>query len=87
MVRTVDSDVSFSNDFIGRQADAFETGAADLKKKLDEALKDLKLDASDPGLLAAYQAATSSYNVFRNAASNTVKVFKDIDSMILQAAR
>ncbi|VVO48693.1 type III secretion system needle filament subunit SctF [Pseudomonas fluorescens] len=83
----VNSAVDFHNDFLGRQAEAFEVGAAGLKDKLDEALAALALDASDPALLAAYQAAFSSYNIFRNAATNTVKGFKDIDSAIIQAAR
>jgi type III secretion protein F len=54
---------------------------------LDKALEDLKKDASDPGLLAAYQTAFSSYTVFRNAQTNTIKGFKDIDMAIIQAAR
>lgn len=77
----------FHTDFIGAQAQSFETGAVGLKKALDEALAALHADASDPTLLAEYQAAFSSYNVFRNAATNTVKGFKEIDSAIIQAAR
>jgi len=79
--------IDFHDDFLGRQAEAFETGALGLKDALDKALEDLKKDASDPGLLAAYQAAFSSYTVFRNAQTNTVKGFKDIDMAIIQAAR
>ena len=79
--------IDFHDDFLGRQAEAFETGALGLKDALDKALEDLKGDASDPGLLAAYQAAFSSYTVFRNAQTNTVKGFKDIDMAIIQAAR
>ena len=79
--------IDFSDDFLGRQAEALENGAASLKTALDKALLDLKNDASDPGLLAAYQAAFSSYTVFRNAQTNTIKGFKDIDMAIIQAAR
>lgn len=79
--------IDFPDDFLGRQAAAFENGAASLKTALDKALEDLKKDASDPGLLAAYQAAFSSYTVFRNAQTNTIKGFKDIDMAIIQAAR
>ncbi|WP_433739487.1 type III secretion system needle filament subunit SctF [Pseudomonas putida] len=79
--------INFPDDFLGRQADAFEKGASKLKDALDEALDKLKLDASDPGLLAAYQTAFSSYTVFRNAQTNTIKGFKDIDMAIIQAAR
>jgi len=79
--------VDFHTDFLGEQANAFEKGAAGLKTKLDEALAKLHDDASSPTLLAAYQAAFSSYNIFRNAATNTVKGFKEIDSAIIAAAR
>lgn len=79
--------ITFPDDFLGRQAAAFELGATNLKLALDEALEELKDDASDPGKLAAYQAAFSSYTVFRNAQTNTVKGFKDIDMAIIQAAR
>ncbi|MDD0994313.1 type III secretion system needle filament subunit SctF [Pseudomonas sp. TNT2022 ID1044] len=79
--------IDFSDDFLGRQAAAFELGAENLKIALDEALDELKGDASDPTKLAAYQAAFSSYTVFRNAQTNTIKGFKDIDMAIIQAAR
>jgi type III secretion protein F len=87
MSGNVNPPVSFHDDFLGAQAAAFEAGAVGLKKALDDALKKLHEDASDPTLLAEYQAAFSSYNVFRNAATNTVKGFKEIDSAIIQAAR
>lgn len=79
--------VDFHSDFLGAQAQAFETGASGLKTMLDAALKDLHDDASDPIKLAKYQAAFSSYNIFRNAATNTIKGFKEIDSAIIAAAR
>lgn len=79
--------ITFPDDFLGEQAAAFEAGAQKLKEALDKALDDLKKDASDPGLLAAYQTAFSSYTVFRNAQTNTIKGFKDIDMAIIQAAR
>ncbi|CAM3961344.1 type III secretion system needle filament subunit SctF [Pseudomonas wadenswilerensis] len=86
-MRSISDPVQFHDDFLGRQADAFEQGAQGLKEALDKALEDLQADASDPTLLAAYQAAFSSYTVFRNAQTNTVKGFKDIDMAIIQAAR
>lgn len=87
MAGSVISPVKFHDDFLGTQAESFEVGASGLKVALDDALTALHADASDPGLLAAYQAAFSSYNVFRNAATNTIKGFKEIDSAIIQAAR
>ncbi|WP_434571428.1 type III secretion system needle filament subunit SctF [Pseudomonas sp. Z3-6] len=79
--------IIFPDDFLGEQANAFEQGAKKLKEALDEALEKLHNDASNPGLLAAYQTAFSSYTVFRNAQTNTIKGFKDIDMAIIQAAR
>ncbi|WWZ16795.1 EscF/YscF/HrpA family type III secretion system needle major subunit [Pseudomonas chlororaphis] len=84
---SVNGDVSFHSDFLGTQADGFEKGAAELKKQLDGALNALHADASDPTMLASYQAAFSSYNIFRNAATNTIKGFKEVDSAIISAAR
>lgn len=79
--------IRFPDDFLGSQAEAFENGAKSLKEALDAALADLHSDASDPKKLAAYQTAFSSYTVFRNAQTNTIKGFKDIDMAIIQAAR
>ena len=87
MTNSVNAPVVFHTDFLGNQAKEFEDGAAGLKDALEVALEALKTDASDPGKLAAYQSAFSSYNVFRNVATNTVKGFKEIDSSIIQAAR
>jgi type III secretion protein F len=83
----IDIPIHYSDDFLGRQAAAFELGAKNLKEELDNALEELKGNASDPSLLASYQAAFSSYTVFRNAQTNTIKGFKDIDMAIIQAAR
>jgi type III secretion protein F len=77
----------FHDDFLGEQADAFEQGAVKLHEAMNTALEDLQENSSDPGLLAAYQAALGSYTVFRNVQTNTVKAFKDIDMSIVQAAR
>ena len=84
---SVSNPIEFHDDFLGRQAQGFGDGATGLKTKLDEALAALHEDASDPTLLAAYQAAFSSYNVFRNVATNTIKGFKEIDTAIVSAAR
>jgi type III secretion protein F len=79
--------ITFPDDFLGRQAEAFENGAVKLQEALDEALEKLRVNPSDPGRLAAYQTAFSSYTVFRNAQTNTIKGFKDVDMAIIQAAR
>lgn len=77
----------FHDDFLGQQSEAFESNAVTLHDALNKALEELQKNASDPGLLAAYQSALGSYTVFRNAQTNTIKTFKDIDMSIVQAAR
>ena len=65
----------------------FDKGVNDLQKQIDEALAALAKRPSDPALLAQYQSKLSEYNLYRNAQSNTVKVFKDIDAAIIQNFR
>lgn len=65
----------------------FDNGVGTLQKQVDDALTDLSKKPSDPQLLAAYQSKLSEYNLYRNAQSNTVKVFKDIDAAIIQNFR
>ncbi|EGY1365667.1 type III secretion system needle complex protein [Salmonella enterica subsp. enterica serovar Kentucky] len=63
------------------------TGVDNLQTQVTEALDKLAAKPSDPALLAAYQSKLSEYNLYRNAQSNTVKVFKDIDAAIIQNFR
>lgn len=65
----------------------FDSGVQQLQKQVDDALTDLSKKPSDPKLLAEYQSKLSEYNLYRNAQSNTVKVFKDIDAAIIQNFR
>ncbi|STQ90243.1 type III secretion system major needle protein (YscF/MxiH/PrgI family) [Iodobacter fluviatilis] len=65
----------------------FDQGVADLNLKLKEALEELQKNPGKPENLAAYQAALSEYNLYRNAQSNVVKVYKDIDAAIIQNFR
>ncbi|UTH74115.1 type III secretion system needle complex protein [Chromobacterium sp. IIBBL 290-4] len=58
-----------------------------LQGKVDSALTALKNAPSDPQKLAEYQSALSEYNLYRNAQSNVVKAFKDIDAAIIQNFR
>ncbi|MCD4484626.1 type III secretion system needle complex protein [Chromobacterium vaccinii] len=58
-----------------------------LKSEVDTALKDLVANPSDPSVLAKYQSKLSEYNLYRNAQSNVVKTFKDIDAAIIQNFR
>lgn len=65
----------------------FDTGVSDLQGQITTALEKLSEKPSDPELLAKYQSKLSEYNLYRNAQSNTVKVFKDIDAAIIQNFR
>ena len=65
----------------------FDTGVENLQQQVDDALKDLTSQPSNPQYLAAYQSKLSEYNLYRNAQSNVVKVFKDIDAAIIQNFR
>nr|QBJ27753.1 pathogenicity island 1 effector protein [Plesiomonas shigelloides] len=65
----------------------FDTGVEDLQGQVDDALLKLSQEPSDPQRLATYQSKLSEYNLYRNAQSNTVKVFKDIDAAIIQNFR
>ncbi|ENB2031371.1 type III secretion system needle complex protein [Salmonella enterica] len=65
----------------------FDNGVDDLQAQVTKALTDLAAKPSDPALLAQYQSKLSEYNLYRNAQSNTVKVFKDIDAAIIQNFR
>lgn len=65
----------------------FDTGVQNLQSQVDDALTNLTQKPSDPQLLATYQSKLSEYNLYRNAQSNTVKVFKDIDAAIIQNFR
>jgi type III secretion protein F len=65
----------------------FDAGVTELQTALDAALKTLQENPGKPENLAAYQAALSEYNLYRNAQSNVVKVYKDIDAAIIQNFR
>ncbi|QBC42525.1 type III secretion system needle complex protein [Iodobacter fluviatilis] len=65
----------------------FNAGVTNLQTALDAALKKLQDNPGAPENLAAYQASLSEYNLYRNAQSNVVKVYKDIDAAIIQNFR
>ncbi|MBY0444997.1 MAG: type III secretion system needle complex protein [Burkholderiales bacterium] len=65
----------------------FDAGVQELNDKLSYCLEQLQKDPGDPKNLAAYQSALSEYNLYRNAQSNVVKVYKDIDAAIIQNFR
>lgn len=65
----------------------FDEGVKNMHKQVEDALAALKDKPSDPELLAQYQSKLSEYNLYRNAQSNAVKAFKDIDAAIIHNFR
>lgn len=76
---------AFSNwdGFLSEMSGSFDSGVTNLNTELDEALKLLTADPSNPELLAKYQSRLSEYTLYRNAQSNVVKVYKDVASAII----
>ena len=65
----------------------FDQGVDDLNQQVEKALEVLATNPSDPKFLAEYQSALSEYTLYRNAQSNVVKAYKDLDSAIIQNFR
>lgn len=66
--------------FLTEFSNLFNENVVIKKHTLDEALKKVNEDASDPKALATYQAALGEYTLYRNAQSNAVKAYKDVDA-------
>jgi type III secretion protein F len=66
--------------FLEALSDVFNRNVVIKKDTLDEALEAISGDASNPELLAKYQAALAEYTLYRNAQSNAVKAYKDVDA-------
>lgn len=75
------------NGFLSDSSAGFDKGVVELNASLDAALEKLKADPSDPQNLAQYQSRLSEYTLYRNAQSNVVKVYKDVDSAIISNFR
>lgn len=75
------------NGYLDAVSYKFDTGVKTLGEDVVAALDALAACPSDPSLLAQYQSKLSEYNIYRNAQSNTVKVYKDIDASIVQNFR
>lgn len=73
--------------FIDNVSHLFDEGVLDLQEQTEDALEELSKNPSDPALLAAYQSKLSEYTLYRNAQSNIVKAYKDLDSSIIQNFR
>ncbi|MFJ3482225.1 type III secretion system needle filament subunit SctF [Pseudomonas sp. NPDC090202] len=84
---TINVEGDYYSDYLSSKSKDFETAATELNKKVEDTLKKLNEDPSNPSLLAAYQAALGAYTVTRTAQSTTSKALKDLASTILQSAR
>ena len=64
----------------------FDDGVTDLKAKMADILKELGEDgnASDPAMLASYQAALSEYNMYRMLQSNSTKSLSDQSKSVIR---
>ncbi len=75
------------NGYIMDISKQFDQGVDDLNQQVEKALEDLATNPSDPKFLAEYQGALAEYTLYRNAQSNVVKAYKDLDSAIIQNFR
>ena len=75
------------NGYIMDISDQFDKGVDDLNEQVEKALEDLATNPSDPQFLAKYQSTLAEYTLYRNAQSNVVKAYKDLDSAIIQNFR
>ncbi len=73
--------------FLDAASALFDAGVTDLQANLRAAQVDLVNDPSNPSVLAKYQSLLSEYTLYRNAQSNVVKTYKDVDSAIIQNFR
>lgn len=75
------------NGYIMDISKQFDQGVDDLNQQVEKALEVLATNPSDPKFLAEYQSALTEYTLYRNAQSNVVKAYKDLDSAIIQNFR
>lgn len=75
------------NGYIMDISKQFDQGVDDLNQQVEKALEVLATNPSDPKFLVEYQSALAEYTLYRNAQSNVVKAYKDLDSAIIQNFR
>ncbi len=64
----------------------YDDGVKDLKAKMSKILEELGKEgnASDPAMLASYQAALSEYNMYRMLQSNSTKSLSDQSKSVIR---
>ena len=75
------------NGYIMDISNQFDQGVDDLTSKLKKRWRIQPTNPSDTKFLAEYQSALAEYTLYRNAQSNVVKAYKDLDSAIIQDFR
>lgn len=75
------------NGYIMDISNQFDQGVDDLNQQVEKALEDLANQSLRHEFLAEYQSALAEYTLYRNAQSNVVKAYKDLDSAIIQNFR
>lgn len=73
--------------YIDNISQTFDRGVINLQEQVEQALKNLSENPSDPSLLATYQSKLYEYQLYRTAQSNTIKAFKDLDASVIQNYR
>ncbi|EKC7685916.1 type III secretion system needle filament subunit SctF [Salmonella enterica] len=73
--------------YLATKSQEFDQNVVSLMDGLKKAEEALEKDPSNPAVLARYQARLQDYTLFRNAQTNTIKVYKDIGAAIIQNFR
>ncbi|EAC1403647.1 type III secretion system needle complex protein [Escherichia coli] len=73
--------------YIDNISQTFDREVINLQDQVEQALKNLSENPSDPSLLATYQSKLYEYQLYRTAQSNTIKAFKDLDASVIQNYR
>ena len=75
------------NGYIMDISNQFDQGVDDLNQQVEKALEDLANQSLRHEISCRYQSALAEYTLYRNAQSNVVKAYKDLDSAIIQNFR
>ncbi len=63
---------------------SYKSSLAMLQTRVDDALKAIQADPSDPGALADFQAAQADYTTFKQFLSTLITNYRDVNSGIIR---